>query len=304
MKRTLTAAGLAALIAFCGLAVAADAPQGMVERIYGPYAPAVWAVAEGLVKLAIIVLIALPFQWLMPGVRRRAKILSYEYWLDILYYCQNVWLSLIAFYVALEWIVEAVYGNSGAWLPALAQLPFWAQVLIAVWAFDFAVYWRHRWEHRIPALWSFHAVHHTTEKVDVLTTIRLHPLEVALGVLFNAAVMRLGMDPAATVLGFAIYIHYNYFIHANVRIRFPGFLKYVLVSPFMHHWHHAMDEAAMGKNVGVVFAWNDWLFGTAYHPDHWPQQYGLAAPAAERVSQSYLRHTLYPLQYFIARMRA
>lgn len=257
-----------------------------------------------LLPLEIAALIALPFQALWPAVRRRPKVFGYECWLDVIYACQHVWLSFLSFYVLAQWLVSAVYGNSERWFPVLRELPFWMQVVVAMWAFDFVVYWRHRLEHAVAALWAFHAVHHTAEKVDVLTTHRLHPFELLLGALFSAVVVRAGLDPAATALGGTIYLNYNYFIHANVRVRFPGWFKYILVSPFMHQWHHATDQAAAGKNVGVVFAWNDWLFGTAYHPEHWPTQFGLSGPPAEQVGQSYWRQLLYPLQFLIARMAA
>jgi len=91
----------------------------------------------------------------------------------------------------------------------------------------------------------------------------------------------------------------------DMRIHLPGYLlRWVLVSPFLHQWHHAKDAAAIGKNVGVVFAWNDRLFGTAYDPEHWPVEFGLSVPAPERVGQSYVRHLLYPLQYAAARLQA
>ena len=273
-----------------------------LERIYGPYAYIVRQIAGLLFDLGVVILVALPFQYFFPAIKREPKIKSYEYWLDIIFNLQGVWLSLVSFFVAVNWLTEALYGNQ-YWLPQLQLLPSWVQVLIAVWAFDFAVYWRHRLEHEWPLFWSFHAVHHTAEQVDVLTTSRLHPFELALSALINASVIRLGLDPAATALGFAIYLKYNYFVHSNVRVRYPGFLKYIFISPFMHHWHHAKDAEAAGKNVGVIFAWNDWLFGTYYHPDHWPTTCGLSSPKPEQVGQSYLRQLLYPFQYLHARMQ-
>ena len=144
--------------------------------------------------------------------------------------------------------------------------------------------------------------YHTAEKVNVLTTVRLHPTEVGPGLLVNASLSMVGLDPAAAAPAFAIYLYYNHSIHTIVRIRYPGRFKYVLVSPFIHQWHHAKDPFAMGKNVGVIFAWNDWLFRTAYDPDHWPTEIGLFATGAEPVPQSYLRHCLDPLQFFLARI--
>jgi len=305
MKRVLVPIGLF-LAAGCGAALAqSGSGEGqLVERLYGPLAPLVWAIAAVLMQLGMIALVAAPFQMLFPGVRREPKIRSYEFWLDILYHCQVLWLTPLAFFLAVDWLVDTVYRDEHPWWAALAGLPYWAQVAIAVWAFDFLVYWRHRWEHELAPLWSFHAVHHTAEKIDFLTTTRLHPFEIALGALFNAAVVKLGISTSAAAVGFAIYLYYNYFIHTNVRIRFPGLLKYVLVSPFMHQWHHAKDAVAAGKNLGVIFAWNDWLFRTAHHPDDWPTEFGLAAPEPERVGQSYVRQVLYPLQFLLARVAA
>ena len=297
-------AGLCIIGSMAPLAVCATAGAEVAGDMPAPTTAALQLLVASLAQAGLVAGIALPFQVLAPAVRRRPKILGWEFWLDVLYWCQAAWLLPVAFFGLVGWTVRAVYGGSGPWFPALAGLPYWAQVALAVWAFDFVVYWRHRLEHRLPLLWSFHAVHHTTEQVDVLTASRIHPLELGLGVVCNAGVVRLGLDPAASALGFTIYLNYNYFIHTNVRLRFGGPLRYVLVSPFMHHWHHAKEPEAMGKNVGVVFAWNDWLFGTAHHPDRWPTDYGLAVPAPERVGQSYLRQLVYPLQYGLARGRA
>lgn len=276
----------------------------MLERMYGPYAPMMRQIAQMILQIGIIASIALPFQAFFPGILRKPKILSYEYWVDIVYWLQGIWLSLISFYALADWVILALYGNSAGWIPGLGELPSWLQVVLAIWAFDFVVYWRHRIEHAFVGLWAFHAVHHSSEKVDILTTSRLHPGEVLLGMILNTAIIRMGFQPGPAALGFTLYLYYNYFIHTNVKVRFSGKLKYVFVTPFMHQWHHATDEAAAGKNLGVIFAWNDWLFGTAYHPDHWPSTFGLAGPASERVPQSYVRQLLYPLQLAYARLTA
>jgi len=302
-RKLLLIGGLSALLVLVhGIAEAETyRTMSLAEKIYGRYYPLVQGLYASLWKLALLGAVALPFQWLLPAVRRRPKFMTYEFWLDLLYWYQGIWLSLLSFFVAVNWLVAAVYGKSGPYFPALAAIPFWAQVVLAVWAYDMIVYWRHRLEHTLAPLWAFHAVHHTTEQVDFLTTTRVHPFELFLGAFLNALVSRLGLSPAAASLGFAIYLYFNYFIHTNVRLRFPGFLKFVFVSPFMHQWHHAKDEEAMGKNLGVVFAWNDWLFGTAYHPEHYPTEFGLSVPEPERVGQSYLRHLVYPLQFAWAR---
>jgi lathosterol oxidase len=86
------------------------------------------------------------------------------------------------------------------------------------------------------------------------------------------------------ILGFADAALYAYilwvtiqatFIHANVRWEF-GPLKWLLVTPQFHHWHHAAEEAAVDKNFAVHSPIWDMVFGTYYLPGRWPHAYGLA----------------------------
>lgn len=265
--------------------------------------PGTWAALAGqliytFLNVAAIAVAALPLQTLFPAIERRPKILSYEYWLDLIYWHQGLLMNALAVSAALLWISTWILSQTGGpWFPRLSELPVWQQVLLSIWLYDLVVYWRHRSEHAIGALWSFHAVHHSAQQVDVLTTLRLHPLEIAYSVLANIPVLMIGMDAEAVALGYSTYTLWNYFIHCNVRLRFNGFMKFILVTPFMHQWHHALDAEAAGKNVGVVFAWNDWIFGSAYHPIHWPARFGLNVPDSQQISQSYWRQLVYPLQY-------
>ena len=44
---------------------------------------------------------------------------------------------------------------------------------------DFTQYWVHRTFHAVPALWRFHAVHHSAEQMDWLAGSRLHLVDIA-----------------------------------------------------------------------------------------------------------------------------
>src|SRR5580698_9073295 len=48
----------------------------------------------------------------------------------------------------------------------VAALPPWLGFVIAFVASDFLSYWVHRAYHRVPLLWKFHVVHHSSEPVD------------------------------------------------------------------------------------------------------------------------------------------
>jgi sterol desaturase/sphingolipid hydroxylase (fatty acid hydroxylase superfamily) len=276
--------------------------RSLAEQWFGKYAEISAGVVAYLKELAWIGLIFLPFQLLVPMVRRPWKVRTYEFFLEVLFWLQTMWWGFLGFFVLIAELTRLIVPG-GPFFPALASLPFVVQVVMCVVAYDFIVYWRHRAEHTFTPLWAFHSVHHTATQVDWLTTVRLHPVELIIGAVLNAFAVRAGFDRGAVALGFGIYLHYNYFIHSNIRLRMPGWLKYVFVTPFMHQWHHARGKETYGKNVGVVFAWNDWLFGTAYHPDAWPERFGLDANPDEQVSQSYLKLMVYPFRVLWARRR-
>ena len=254
----------------------------------------------GLVQLAWIFVLA---QIVFPAVRRRPKLFSYEMTLDLMYVLQTQLLYLTVAGVAVGVSTGWLQAHTSVLFPSLAKWPLWLQVLLALWVYDFVVYWRHRLEHQLSFLWPIHAVHHTTTKVDVFTTTRLHPLELMLGGILNSWVTaRFGIGPEAAGIGFMLYLNYNYYVHTNVKIVYPGFLKYVLVSPFMHRWHHAREAQACDKNFGVIFAWNDWLFGTALHPNREPLAYGIDYDKGEVARDSYLAHLVYPFQVLGVRL--
>ena len=58
------------------------------------------------------------------------------------------------------------------------------------------------------------------------------------------------------------------------RIGF-GPLRWLVVSPIYHHWHHALEPEAIDKNFAVQLAFIDRLFGALYLPEgKIPQKYG------------------------------
>jgi sterol desaturase/sphingolipid hydroxylase (fatty acid hydroxylase superfamily) len=268
-----------------------------------PALPVVATIQTTLTGIVPVVSVAFALQLVFPAVRRRPKMLSYEMWLDVIYLLQTQLMYMTVLGVAVGTTAWWLKQHTPVLFPSLAEWPLWIQVVLALWMYDFVVYWRHRLEHRLFFLWPIHAVHHTTKKVDVLTTTRLHFLELMLGGILNMwMTARFGISAHAAGIGFMLYLNHNYYVHTNVKIVYPGWLKYILVSPFMHRWHHALEDQARDKNFGVVFAWNDWLFGTALHPEREPVEYGIDYPEGEVARDSYIAHQLYPLQVLVVRI--
>jgi sterol desaturase/sphingolipid hydroxylase (fatty acid hydroxylase superfamily) len=82
------------------------------------------------------------------------------------------------------------------------------------------------------------------------------------------------MDVYIIIVGFQAV-----FNHANVRL--PRFfsrapLKYLVVTPDFHHWHHSSEREALDRNYAAHFAFIDYLFGTAVKSDRrFPEKYGV-----------------------------
>ena len=56
----------------------------------------------------------------------------------------------------------------------VSNLPFIVQLIAIMALTDFVQYWVHRAFHRVPALWRFHAVHHSAQSMDWIAGARMH----------------------------------------------------------------------------------------------------------------------------------
>lgn len=81
------------------------------------------------------------------------------------------------------------------------------------------------------------------------------------------------------------------FDHANVSASL-GPLRYVVVTPNFHHWHHSQDAEAIDKNYAAHFAFLDHLFGTAVQSlRKWPDRYGVVG---DYVPLGFVRQLAFP----------
>src|SRR5688572_29920004 len=83
-----------------------------------------------------------------------------------------------------------------------AEVPALLWPLIDIALLDFWIYWWHRANHRIPALWRFHEVHHRDRHLDATTALRFHFGEVFLSALARALVIIACAIPIQSVLLF------------------------------------------------------------------------------------------------------
>ncbi|MEA3210683.1 MAG: hypothetical protein QOE70_3740 [Chthoniobacter sp.] len=164
--------------------------------------------------------------------------------------------------------VAAGYG------PILA-LPKWLQAVAILVLGDFIAYWSHRWFHG-RRLWPFHAVHHSSQELDWLSSVRLHPVNELVTRLCQAVpFVALGFSPVVLAAYVPFLTFYSILIHANVSWTL-GPLRYVVASPEFHRWHHTCEEEALNKNFAGLLPFWDMVFGTFYLPrEKRPTRFGI-----------------------------
>jgi sterol desaturase/sphingolipid hydroxylase (fatty acid hydroxylase superfamily) len=170
--------------------------------------------------------------------------------------------------------VALVNRAGGGWI-ALQDGP--GSLLLYAILLDGLEYAFHRAQHRFPALWAMHSLHHSDPAMNASTTIRHFWLEPAIkmvtiyplaGLIFKAPPALLGM--------YAILGLYNVVPHMNLRVP-PGRWWWLMNGPAYHRIHHSVEERHMNRNFAALFPLYDIIFGTACEPreDEWPDT-GLA----------------------------
>lgn len=279
-----------AAFALVALAVAFGGPRVPVGDFpdHTPYIGLDWFILDLLGSTLIFVLI----EKLFP-LRKEQPVFRKEWQTDLVHFGVNHFLVGLVLLIV-NFLIHLAFGwmVSGTFQQAVQAIPFAAQLLLCILVADLMQYWTHRAYHEFPVLWRFHAVHHSVKSMDWLAGSRMHVLELVvtrvavLGPLTVFGFDKAVMDAYIIVVGFQAV-----FNHANVRLPW-GPLKYVIVTPDFHHWHHASEDVAIDRNYAAHFAFLDYLFGTAVKSDkRFPDKYGVVG---DYVPEGFLRQQVFP----------
>ena len=179
----------------------------------------------------------------------------------------------IAMLIALTPVAYAIYGKVDRELilhgyGPVSRLPLWAQAIGIVLFTEAIGYWMHRAFHKVPWLWRFHAVHHSSVDLDWLSATRVHPgNDVAMKLATVVPILALGFAPVAIAGIMPLLTLLAIGVHAHLDWDF-GPLRSVIVSPRFHRWHHSDEPAARDRNFAGLLPVLDILFGTYHMPKH------------------------------------
>ncbi len=235
----------------------------------------------GIVILAIaftvLSLVAKPANPGRPWYRKPDLIVDLCYWFIVPMIGSLVFISLLS---AAMMVVQGIdpqaardYVTTGR--GPLSGLGFWPQVVIALLASDFLLYWSHRFYHTA-TLWRFHAIHHSSEHLEWISATRFHPGNILLGMpLASLVLILMGISADALVAINPFNLVTGALVHANLNWSFGRF-GILFASPIFHRWHHTAADRGGSKNFASTFPFLDAMFGTYYMPaGETPDHYGV-----------------------------
>jgi sterol desaturase/sphingolipid hydroxylase (fatty acid hydroxylase superfamily) len=212
---------------------------------------------------------------------------------DILHFFLSGFLIRMgAFATILALSMAAISVVPAGWRDAIRAQPDWIEFAELLVLADLGFYLAHRLFHAVPSLWRFHAVHHSSERLDWLATYRVHPVDQVL----NSTIIALpgvilGFSPGVLLAYAILYRWHAMLLHSNVRVGL-GPLDRWIATPLYHHWHHADEAQAYDRNFGGQLVIWDRLFGTFYEEKRLPRLYGVGG----NVPASYPAQLLSPFK--------
>lgn len=179
----------------------------------------------------------------------------------------QAWALNIGTAVALLRLFPDWNGNS---LFNAQTMPLWLALPLFLLVRDFTEFLYHYAQHRIPALWAMHSLHHSDPEMTALTTNRHFWGDQFIKALTIWPAATMIIAPTDTIVAAYIVIGlYNYFIHANLKVDF-GRWSWVLNCPAYHRRHHSRLPEHYDTNFAALFPIFDVIFGTYRRPDGCP----------------------------------
>jgi sterol desaturase/sphingolipid hydroxylase (fatty acid hydroxylase superfamily) len=169
------------------------------------------------------------------------------------------------------------------------------QFAVAFLMLDFTRYWVHRADHRVAFLWRFHRVHHSSERLNATSGLRMHVVDLLQlsaipGLLYFLLLDVSSFAPWVIPGALAVGIVFDSFQHANIAMNmekpFNQAFNVLLNNPHFHSWHHTRDGHLRDGNYSNVLVIWDRLFGTQVTQEKPPESLGL--PAEQQLEQGVL----------------
>jgi sterol desaturase/sphingolipid hydroxylase (fatty acid hydroxylase superfamily) len=138
----------------------------------------------------------------------------------------------------------------------------------------------HRAAHRVRWFWATHAVHHSSNELNLMAALRLGWTGRLTGTaLFFTPLVWIGFPPVAVLACVSLNLLYQFWLHATWIPKLPRPIEWLFNTPSHHRVHHGSNPEYVDCNYGGVLIVFDRLFGTLVEErDDIAIRYGLATP--------------------------
>ena len=234
------------------------------------------------ILLIVILLLMYNLERWMPyltGPSNKKKHDRNNFVLSIISFAVNAALSL----VVLEILTRTQANHWG--LMNYVNLPAWSEVILGILLVDFGSYIFHNISHRVPLFWRVHRVHHSDLALNASSSLRFHPIDVALSQCLWPCIwiVLMGISMTSFILYGILALPLLVLQHSNFKLPYwiEDYGRYIISTPGWHKIHHADEQSLTDSHYCDVFTFWDRIFGTwkPTQPDE--IRYGLKEFAAE-----------------------
>lgn len=180
----------------------------------------------------------------------------------------TVFLRVVTYAWAYQYLALFEWSMDGVWVWVLGFL-----------LYDFSYYWHHRLAHTWHVFWASHVVHHSSERFNLSTAMRMPTVSIHLYAwIFALPLAVVGMPPEVFALISMLNLWYQFWLHTE-RVGKLGWFDRCFGSPSNHRVHHAINDRYLNKNFGSMLMLWDHIFGTFAEEDPAdPPRYGTRDP--------------------------
>lgn len=251
-----------------------------------------WALA---ITSPLIVIVVLGLEWVHErhaGWRLNKREFLTDLYYSVLSATVIAWLSR----ALAEDPLLALKTSLGITTQWMTQLPWLAQVALAIFVLEFGQYWMHRLMHNWMPFWLTHAPHHHITQLNAAKGAVGNPIELFL---ISLSVLALfDFDKTALFAALNTLNVISTFAHANVRADPPIWYSFFFTTIRHHSLHHSTDYESTRCNYGNSLILLDRMFGTYREGE------GVLVGQDDRKRLTIWEQTIFPFQPLIDRYKA
>src|SRR5256885_717128 len=171
-----------------------------------------------LLDLFLMAVIYVPMERLWPQYPEQGTFRK-EWTLDVVYFMStHLPIQILSFMVLLPVTLATKYLGIPVLQHSIARLPWLLQFFLAVLVADVAEYFIHLALHKVPWLWRFHAVHHSSKALDWIAGSRSHFVDDTLVRGFILVPMMFGFSQSI-IFAYLIFVTLHAtWTHCNFRL--------------------------------------------------------------------------------------